>query len=204
VVDGWRQGWRVPEGGSGRVELTFGPGRIHRAGLALGGVALLALAAVAVGASGALGPMARGRRRAAPAAGLPARPVDRGARATVGVLAVGAGVALSPIALAIGLAGGAVAILVGRRAGIARGRLVGGLGVVAAIGALGAGAVALAGAGVGIYGTTGTFSGPAQVLATLALVATAGALVASDGPRSGGQSGRRSGALGGQPADDVG
>jgi arabinofuranan 3-O-arabinosyltransferase len=211
VVDGWRQGWRVPEGGSGRVELTFGPGRIHRAGLALGGVALLGLVMVAIGAA------APGRRRTSPAtAGLPARSVDRRARATVAVLAVGAGVALSPVALAIGLAiglaAGAMASAVGRRASADRPTFPIGLGVVAAASALGAGAVALAGAGVGIYGTTGTFSGPAQVLATLAILATAGALVASDGPRSGGRPDGRSGSPGGQagappggqPADDVG
>ena len=42
-VDGWQQGFAVPAGGAGLVELSFGPSEPYRVALFLGGVALLAL-----------------------------------------------------------------------------------------------------------------------------------------------------------------
>jgi arabinofuranan 3-O-arabinosyltransferase len=47
-VDGWRQGWLVPAGGAGTVHLRFEPGRTQRTGLAIGGLAVLALLVLAV------------------------------------------------------------------------------------------------------------------------------------------------------------
>ncbi len=42
-IDGWRQGWLVQAGSSGVVELEYRPGRLHRGGLLVGAVFLLAL-----------------------------------------------------------------------------------------------------------------------------------------------------------------
>lgn len=72
VVDGWRQGWRLPAGRSGVVELTFEPGQRYRAFLAIG--AALALVVVLL----SIGPLrrripgwSRSRRPVAPLRGLP-------------------------------------------------------------------------------------------------------------------------------------
>ena len=40
TVNGWQQGWVVPEGTSGTVTLTFGSNAVYRAGI-IGGLALL-------------------------------------------------------------------------------------------------------------------------------------------------------------------
>lgn len=55
-VDGWQQGWVLPAGPAGTVELTFAPGTGYRLALVLGGVLLLGVAALAA---------PRRRRRAA-------------------------------------------------------------------------------------------------------------------------------------------
>ncbi|MEZ5179286.1 MAG: alpha-(1-_3)-arabinofuranosyltransferase family protein [Acidimicrobiales bacterium] len=44
-VDGWRQGFVVPAGDGGRIELRFTPAPVHRAGIAVGVLGGLALAA---------------------------------------------------------------------------------------------------------------------------------------------------------------
>lgn len=46
-MDGWSQGWRVPAGTAGTVRLTFGPGRLYRAGLAAGAAAVFVLVLLA-------------------------------------------------------------------------------------------------------------------------------------------------------------
>jgi arabinofuranan 3-O-arabinosyltransferase len=48
VVDGWQQGFVLPAGAAGEVELRFGPDRAYRAGLLVGAVAVLALLVLAV------------------------------------------------------------------------------------------------------------------------------------------------------------
>ena len=47
-VDGWRQGFVVPEGSGGTVRLTFAPGRTYATGLGVGAVALLLLVIAAL------------------------------------------------------------------------------------------------------------------------------------------------------------
>lgn len=152
-VDGWRQGWRVPAGQGGTIELRYGPGTAQRAGLALGLLALVGLVLAAV---------VPPRRR--PATGW-APPVDRSwpTWATVGLIVV-AGVALGgPIALV------AVPLVLLPR----RDRW---LPWVAAASMALAGLVVLAQPGADVGDSTGTFSGPAQAFAVLAIVAVAVAL----------------------------
>jgi arabinofuranan 3-O-arabinosyltransferase len=122
-LDGWRQGWALPAGGTTAVELTFTPGRTHRLGLLLGLLAALALVPLAL-----VGPRRRARAPepegddplAAPAGA--ARRRDLRVRSAVagavvgGVLAGGAGVV---VGVAVGFvpgrwraaaAGGALAL----------------------------------------------------------------------------------------------
>lgn len=66
VVDGWRQGWWLPAGRGGEVVLSYAPGRLYRAGLVAGALALLGLLALAVARPRDTAP-GRGRRVAAPA-----------------------------------------------------------------------------------------------------------------------------------------
>jgi len=47
VVDGWQQGWVVPAGVSGEVELSFVPDRLYRSGLLVGAGLLLLLVVLA-------------------------------------------------------------------------------------------------------------------------------------------------------------
>ncbi|MGA8979773.1 MAG: hypothetical protein WB473_11755, partial [Pedococcus sp.] len=59
-VNGWQQGWVLPPGTSGRVQLAFGPDTGYRLGLLLGGLLALACGAVVVATT-------VWRRRATPA-----------------------------------------------------------------------------------------------------------------------------------------
>ena len=154
-VDGWRQGWLVPAGGDGTIELRFTPGGPQRAGLALGLVALLLLVAAAVWAP---------RRRAGRRTWQP--PAERvwPAAAAWG-LAVLAGVALG---------GPVVLVLVPMALLPRRDRW---LPIVAACAAVGAGAITFVWAGADVGDTTGTFSGAAQALAVTAVLAVALALL---------------------------
>lgn len=43
-LDGWQQGWRIPAGAGGTVELSYGPATTYEAGLIGGGVAIAVLA----------------------------------------------------------------------------------------------------------------------------------------------------------------
>jgi arabinofuranan 3-O-arabinosyltransferase len=61
-LDGWRQGFVVPAGRAGLLELTYGPDRTYRAGLVVGLLAMLVVPMLLI---------VRGRGAAAPA--LPAR-----------------------------------------------------------------------------------------------------------------------------------
>lgn len=156
-VDGWRQGWIVPAGAAGTIDLRFGPGRIHRMGLLVGLMALLAL-----GAAAALRP----RRSWPPAAPVPRR-WGRGPLVT-GAAAVGVG--LVGVALA-----GPVAVVVIPLAVLPV--LHRHLSAISAGATLMAGSVAIAGAGTGFGSATGTFSPSAQVLATVALLAVGASLL---------------------------
>jgi arabinofuranan 3-O-arabinosyltransferase len=48
AVDGWQQGWVVPAGVAGEVELSFVPDRVYRTGLLVGAGLLLLLVGLAV------------------------------------------------------------------------------------------------------------------------------------------------------------
>jgi arabinofuranan 3-O-arabinosyltransferase len=115
VVDGWRQGFILPAGKAGPVDVEFGPGRLYRAGLLAGLVLALALVAAAIAGSG-------GRTGVRAAARLP-RWAGAAAAMGFGVLlagAAGALVALGAVGLAWQLrerrvvqAGVAAALLIG-------------------------------------------------------------------------------------------
>ncbi|MBT2528727.1 DUF3367 domain-containing protein [Streptomyces sp. ISL-99] len=45
-LDGWQQGWLIPEGAGGEVRMEYKPARLYEAGLIAGGVALLTLTAL--------------------------------------------------------------------------------------------------------------------------------------------------------------
>ena len=77
-LDGWRQAWVLPAGTGAVVELTYAPGRWHRAGLLTGLAALLALAALARPRRGT------GRAPADGAAPSPAAPRWRWTRRAAG------------------------------------------------------------------------------------------------------------------------
>lgn len=156
-VDGWRQGWLVPAGGTATLRLDHGPGRVQRGGLAVGALALAALAGAAVWAGS-------GRRRGARPAGAAtwAPPDERPwPEAALLVLAGMVGVAL---------AGPAVVVLLGLLVLPRRDRW---LPVVAASSALAAGVLAFASPDADITNSHGTLSAPAQLLATAAWLALA-------------------------------
>ena len=91
-VDGWQQGWMVPAGDGGTVELTYTPTTTHKAGLAIG--ALTALLALVIGFVGS-------------GSGRLYRPAARTGigRGVAAVTAVPAGLLLA------GASGGVVAVL---------------------------------------------------------------------------------------------
>lgn len=76
VVDGWRQGWLVPAGSAGLIQLEYRPGKAYRAALAGGLMALLALCILAFG------------RRRRPYTGPTAVPVPVGRFGALFVVAV--------------------------------------------------------------------------------------------------------------------
>jgi arabinofuranan 3-O-arabinosyltransferase len=100
IVDGWQQGWAVPAGLSGQVELRFPPDRTFRAGLLVGAAALLIVALVALIPS---------RRRLVRDAGTTAPPARAGVilPLTVG----GAGLLVTAGVLGGLIVSGAVAVL---------------------------------------------------------------------------------------------
>ncbi|MCU1370913.1 MAG: aftD [Ilumatobacteraceae bacterium] len=158
-VDGWRQGWKVPAGSAGTLELRYRPAGLQRAGLALG---LLALALL-VGAA-----LVRARRRSLLPLGERAWPTP-----VVWALVVLAGVALGGPWV---LVAAPLALLPPRSRRLP---------VVAAAATAGAGLITFIGAGADVGDTTGTFSGPAQALAVTAVVAVALSLLPDRAARSG-------------------
>jgi arabinofuranan 3-O-arabinosyltransferase len=144
TVDGWRQGWVLPAGGSVTVRLDFAPGRWHRGGLAAGALALLVLVVLGLAE----------RRRVRPP-GLPVTAAG-GWRWEPVVLALGLG-------LALGGAGGALLALVAVALHAVRPRWDG---TVAALSLLAAGVLA-----VGSDALAGGRAAGAFALLALALTA---------------------------------
>jgi arabinofuranan 3-O-arabinosyltransferase len=96
IVDGWQQGWVVPAGLSGQVELRYTPDASYRTGLIVGAVLLLLVVLLAV---------VRPRRRAAPQDALVAGPLGLTATLVAGAAAlVVTGGALGGVIAAIGIA----------------------------------------------------------------------------------------------------
>ncbi len=106
ATDGWQQGYLLPAGEGGRVELVFGPDRLYRLSLVLGGgLALLVLLTVLVHAVSRV----RSRSQVAqvgqvaqpgqpPGGSLPAERVGPGRRVVTAVLAaVAAALLLGPV-----------------------------------------------------------------------------------------------------------
>jgi arabinofuranan 3-O-arabinosyltransferase len=132
LVDGWKQGFRVPAGADGSVALSFAPQRLFVTGLAVGA----GLAGVLVAASVLLW-----RRRAAPPRerdrGALARGVARARTAAAGAPVVVAAVvvlALVSVPLALGAAAGAWLARLPHQ--VARAAVVVGLGALPAAAAL--------------------------------------------------------------------
>ncbi|MFF7245142.1 alpha-(1-_3)-arabinofuranosyltransferase family protein [Embleya sp. NPDC008237] len=162
-IDGWQQGWLVPAGAAGTVELDYEPGGIHRAGLIGGAVALAALIALAFV-----------RRRRLEPAGLDEAPADPPPPGRIlGVLA---------LTVVIAVVAGPVALLVPALAVVAhlRHRL---LAPIALVAMAGAGIAAAVGADEPVVDGAGAFGPAAQLLALIALCA---ALVTAGGPDPGG------------------
>ncbi|TFV82847.1 alpha-(1-_3)-arabinofuranosyltransferase family protein [Blastococcus sp. CT_GayMR16] len=159
AVDGWQQGYVLPAGAAGTVELDFGPGLLYRWALGIGAGAVLLLIALAV---------LRGR---------PARPSSpSGRRWSADALVVVAAIAGTALVGGIvGLGALLVAALGGTLAGRRRAAW---LGAVAA--------TALGGAGVLLLVDPGGTGTARQVLAVIALGAVvASALRLPGGGRSG-------------------
>ncbi|RBY81169.1 DUF3367 domain-containing protein [Blastococcus sp. TF02-09] len=167
AVDGWQQGYIVPAGAAGTVELDFRPGPYYRAALAVGAVAVLLLVLVAVlPARASRGRTWRGIRLPARASGVLSR-----ASTVLGALFV-PGAVLFGTALYGGLFGlAALAVLwLLRQVVGARGHAV--LGVIATGALLAAGAMVL-------LDPEGAVTGP-QTLSVVALAAVlAGVLPAA-------------------------
>lgn len=95
AVDGWQQGWVVPAGAAGVVELDFAPGAAYRAALAVGAGAALLLVVLLLVPARRPGPAPTGRRRRA---GVVTMAVAAAATAVIG-----GGVGLVALVSAVGL-----------------------------------------------------------------------------------------------------
>ena len=160
-VDGWRQGFLVPAGRGGTVELRFTPARPHHAGLALGALGLLVLVAAAL-----VGP----------------RPTRAGSRAwTPPGERPWADLVLIATGVVVGLALGGPVVLVFAVLLLLPDRTRW-LPVVIVAGLVGAGAVVLIGGWDAAQVGVGTFSATAQVLSTVAWLALAASAVSPAWP----------------------
>jgi arabinofuranan 3-O-arabinosyltransferase len=147
TVDGWQQGYVVPAGAAGTVHLVFAPGRLYRAALAVGAIAVLLLVFLALLPGGSDVPPSTYRRRRA----------------------VGPAVSVVTLGLALAVIGGVVGLLaLGSVAAVAeagrRNRFV-------LLGAL-AGTAVLTAGGVAVLAGSGAEPGT-QALVLVALSAVA-------------------------------
>lgn len=95
-LDGWQQGFVLPAGPGGEVRLVYGPGRVHRAGLAVGAGLVALLLGLSLG------------RRGPPAVAAAARPVAPGRRRVVATRRVAQAAPPALLALLAGVPGLAV------------------------------------------------------------------------------------------------
>ncbi|MFC9673285.1 alpha-(1-_3)-arabinofuranosyltransferase family protein [Streptomyces sp. NPDC056949] len=154
-LDGWQQGFLVPQGAGGTVRLSYEPARTYEAGLFGGAAGVLALAGIALF-----------RRRAANTDVTPPAPPPGLLLGTVALTLVGAVIA-GPLALLVP----ALALVAWRRHAL--------LVPIAFLAMAGAGIAAAVGAGEPSRSSAGTFGPVAQLLALVALFA---ALVTTRGP----------------------
>ncbi|MFF0741765.1 alpha-(1-_3)-arabinofuranosyltransferase family protein [Streptomyces sp. NPDC004111] len=147
-LDGWQQGWLVPEGAGGTVRLEFEPARWYLGGLIGGGVALLALIGLVVWT----------RRDPVPDAPAPTAP------------APGPVLGLAALTVVMVLVAGPLALLVPALAAVAHFRPTL-LPPIALVAMAGAGITAAWGAGMPVSSETGAFGPLAQALALTAVVA---------------------------------
>ncbi|MGY1435602.1 alpha-(1-_3)-arabinofuranosyltransferase domain-containing protein [Streptomyces reniochalinae] len=149
-LDGWQQGFLVPAGEKGTVELEYRPATWYTAGLVAGGLGIAALLALAF---------------LAPRRGTPVGQDDDGAVPAPGPI-------LGTVALTcvVALAAGPYALIVPALAVLARLR-PGVLVPVALFAMAGAGVIAALGAGSAVAEGRGAFGHAAQALALLALTA---------------------------------
>ncbi|MFJ2740702.1 alpha-(1-_3)-arabinofuranosyltransferase family protein [Streptomyces sp. NPDC087440] len=149
-LDGWQQGWLVPEGEGGTVRLEFAPARWYVGGLVAGGVALLALAGLVLW-------FRRDPREPAPAAAE--QPPAPGAVLGLAVLTLVMILVAGPLALAVPV----LALLARWRPAL--------LPLIALAAMAGAGVTAAWGAGTPVAAQTGAFGPLAQALAVVGVVA---------------------------------
>ncbi|WP_447037230.1 alpha-(1-_3)-arabinofuranosyltransferase domain-containing protein [Streptomyces sp. DSM 118878] len=148
-LDGWQQGWLVPEGEGGTVKLTYEPSTVYEIGLILAGVGVLLLIGLAV----------LWRRERDLDAAAPAPPAPGLILGTVALTLVAAVIA-GPFALLVP----ALALLSWWRHAL--------LVPIAFVAMAGAGIVAATGAGgAGAASDEGAFGHTAQLLALIALFA---------------------------------
>ncbi len=148
-LDGWQQGWLVPEGEGGTVRLEFAPARWYVGGLIAGGVALLALAGLVLWTR---------RDPREPDGPVPAPPAP-GAVLGLAALTVIMVLVAGPLALAVPV----LALLARWRPAL--------LPLVALAAMAGAGIAAAWGAGTPVAAQTGAFGPLAQSLAVVGVVA---------------------------------
>ncbi|MFE0422867.1 alpha-(1-_3)-arabinofuranosyltransferase family protein [Streptomyces sp. NPDC058953] len=152
-LDGWQQGFEIPAGEGGTIELTYEPSRVYVIGLVVSGLALLALIGLAL--------YRRREENPEHTAGTPPVPVPSGPGTVLGL------VALTLVGVVVA---GWFALLVQALALIAFRRHA--LLVPIAFAAMaGAGIAAATGAGESPAAGEGAFGYPAQLLAFIALFA---------------------------------
>ncbi|MER7048604.1 alpha-(1-_3)-arabinofuranosyltransferase [Streptomyces jumonjinensis] len=152
-LDGWQQGFEIPQGEGGTVTLSYEPSRVYETGLAVSGVALLALIGLAL--------YRRREENPERTAGTAPAPVPNGPGTVLGLVA--------PTLVALVVAGWfallvpALALIALRRHAL--------LAPIAFAAMAGAGVAAATGAGAAPAAGEGAFGYMAQLLAFIALFA---------------------------------
>jgi arabinofuranan 3-O-arabinosyltransferase len=160
VVDGWRQGWELPAGRSGLVELRFQPGIVYRGLLAGGSILLLLLVLLNIDAVRNLLPT----RRTGPLLLEPRTGFSTPVVAVIAVVAVAA--VAGPVCLVVPV------LFLARRANVTT--------LVIGVSLTVAGFMALRSPLGSTIAATGTFSPLAQTAAALAIGAVAVSLMRPD------------------------